>query len=112
MTANHDKGKAFEREVVRVFREHGHPYAERALWNGAHTDRGDIAGIPGFHFDAKNCVEHRLAVWLDELVAEAARASVGRLEPVLPVLVLKRRGVAPERAYVVMELATFAEVIR
>jgi hypothetical protein len=103
---NHERGKAFERAVVEVLRAHGHPYAERALRLGAHADRGDIAGVPGFLIDTKDCAEHKLACWIDELVVEAERCG-----GLAPALVLKRRGKHPERAYVVLELATFAEVI-
>jgi len=103
---NVERGKRWERAVVDVLKTHGHPYAERALGNGAHVDRGDVIGVPGFYFDAKDCAEHKLAQWLDEVVAEAVHRAGA-----VPVLVVKRKGVSAERAYAVLELATFAEVI-
>jgi Holliday junction resolvase len=123
MSAEKRKGDAFEREVVRVLNEHGHPYAERALQLGRHDDRGDIAGIPGFYLDAKNHARLQLATWVDEARAEVLalnRDAIARLglfhhnvvHPLVPVVVVKRRGKGAEHAYAVLELATFAEVIR
>lgn len=104
MSAAKDKGDAFERAVAIVFREHGHVYAERMLKLGQHRDDGDIAGVLGFHVECKNRadVEH-LSMWLSEAVSEAGDR--------VPVVVVKRRGHAVERAYVVLELGTFAELI-
>ena len=73
MSAEKRKGDAFERDVVRVFNDHGFPYAERALGLGRHDDRGDVAGVPGFLIDAKNCARLELAVWIDEAINEAQR---------------------------------------
>ena len=99
MSANHEKGKRWEREVVEVLRAHGHLYAERALRLGAHDDRGDIDGVFGFYFDAKDRHEHQLSTWMDEVVLEA-RAADARLQyrdPLVPVLVVKRRRASAER---------------
>ena len=104
MSTEKAKGDAFERDVVRTLNEHGHPYAERALQLGRHDDRGDIAGVPGFYFDAKNHGRLQLAWWVDE-----AREQAGVL---VPVVVVKRKGKAgADHAYAVLELARFAEVI-
>lgn len=106
MSANKRKGDAFEREVARVLREHGWPLAERLLGLGRHRDDGDIANLVGFHVDCKARADTaHLSVWIDEVCRECPGGSV-------PVVVVKRRGKAAERAYVVIELATFAELVR
>jgi hypothetical protein len=104
VSAEKRKGDAFERDVARVLAHHGFPYAERMLQLGRHTDRGDIAGVPGFYIDTKNQARHQLGVWVDEVCEQAGE--------LVPVVVVKRKGRAADHAYVVLELATFAEVIR
>jgi hypothetical protein len=122
MSAEKRKGDAFERDVVRVLNEHGHPHAERALQLGRHDDRGDIAGIPGFYFETKNHARLQLAVWVDEVrqqtraLARAVSVRLGLLHdeihPLIPVVVVKRKGKSAEHAYVIVELCEFAELIR
>ena len=107
MSAAKDKGDRFERDVVRVLRAHGHPHAERALRLGAHNDLGDITGVPGFHIECKNHGRIELGAWLHLAVIEAWRIDS---RPV-PLLVVKRKARPAEKAYVVLELATFAELI-
>ena len=104
MSAEKRKGDAFEREVIRVLRANGFPYAERVLRLGAHDDRGDIIGVPGFHIDCKARRRFELSTWVDEVVTEAP-------EDAVPIIVLKRPGASPDRAYVIVELATFARVV-
>jgi hypothetical protein len=96
------KGDAFERDVARVLREHGHPGAERMLKLGQHRDDGDVA-LDGYYIECRNRADvAHLSLWLDE--------TVGGCKPdVMPVLIVKRRGRSTEHAYVVCELATFAE---
>jgi hypothetical protein len=109
---NGERGKRWEREVVAVLRTHGHPYAERTLRAGAHDDRGDVSGVVGFYLDCKDCGRLEIPRWLDEVREEARIASArSRGFDLVPVVVVKRRGAAPERAYVILELARFAEVI-
>lgn len=105
MSAAKRKGDAFERAVVESFVRHGHPYAERMLKLGQHRDDGDITGVPGFFIDAKNHKRFELGAWLEE-----CKRQCGDL---VPVLVVKRPGIADaDRAYVVLELADFAELLR
>lgn len=100
------KGDAFERACVAVFRDNGHPYAERVLRLGARDDRGDISGLSGVpvHVDCKARNRFDLNVWVDEVVAEAPTGTI-------PVVVLKRPRAHASRAYAVVELATFARMI-
>ena len=101
------KGSTFEREVVRVLHEHGHPHAERSYGAGRPRDVGDVAGIPGFVIEVKACRCFDLAGWLDEATREAANAGEGAVG----VVVAKRRGHGPEDAYAVLRLADFAELL-
>ena len=101
------KGSAFEREVVRVLHEHGHPHAARAYGAGRPRDVGDISGVPGFAVEVKACRSIDLSGWLDEAAREAANVGPS----VLPVVVAKRRGHPPEDAYAVLRLSDFAELV-
>lgn len=100
------KGDAFERAVVAELRECGHVHVERGYRLGAHSDRGDIDGLAGFLVECKDCARHELAVWIDEAVSEAEACGA------IPVLVVKRRRAPVSRAYVVLELRTFAHLLR
>ena len=107
MSAAKDKGDRFERDVVRVLRDNGHPHAERALRLGAHQDHGDIAGLPGFHVECKDQAKIELGAWMHLATLEAWRIN----SRPTPVLVVKRRMQPAEKAYVVLELAAFANLI-
>ncbi len=99
-------GTAWETRLVRYLVEHGFPYAERRALEGNH-DRGDVSGVPGVVIEAKCARRIELAAWVDEMVTEKrnAGAQVGAV-------VFPRRNHAPGRAYVVMELSDFVELIR
>lgn len=112
MSAEKRKGDAFERDVVRVFNEYGFPHAERALGLGRHDDRGDVAGVPGFLIEAKNCARLELATWVDEAVREVIANGVRAGELLVPVVVVKRRGKPADYAYAVMPLQPFVRLIR
>jgi hypothetical protein len=99
------KGDAWERAVVAELRACGHPHAERAYRLGVHDDRGDVNGIVGWLLECKDCARHELGVWMDEAKSEAERNAV------TPALVVKRKRAPASRAYVVLELATFARLL-
>ena len=100
------KGTAFERRLVDYLNTHGFELAERRALSGT-NDRGDIAGTPGIVWEAKSHKALALAEWVDEMVTEKrnARATIG-------VVVHPRRNHSMDRAYVVMELSQFVEMIR
>lgn len=104
---NKAKGSAFERDVVRHLRVNGFPHAERAYGAGRPDDRGDIVGLPGVVIECKNHARIDLAGWLAE--AERERVNAGAR---FGVVVYKRRGCNAAKAYVVMDLATFAGIMR
>jgi hypothetical protein len=68
-------------------------------------DRGDIAGIPGVVIECKNTARLELAQAVDEAELEGRNANAR-----VAVAVIKRRGKSAAGAYVVMSLATFAEL--
>lgn len=106
MNKSKAKGTAWETRVVGYLRENGSPYAERRALSG-NVDRGDVSGIPGVVVEAKNAKAIDLAGWVDEMVKEKANAGAA-----IGAVVFPRRNHATERAYVVMELEQFAEMIR
>lgn len=105
MTKARAKGTQFEsacRDVLKTW----FPYCERApLWGG--SDRGDLLGIPGFVIQCRNTKTIDLAGALDDARKQAANNGGG-----VPVAIVKRRGVHASRAYVVMELTDWAELIQ
>ena len=101
------KGSAFEREVVRVLRSHGHSHAARAYGAGRPRDVGDVAGLEGFVVEAKCHRTLDLAGWADEAAREAANAG----ERIVPVVVAKRRGRPAEDAYAVLRLADLCDLL-
>lgn len=105
MSTSKRKGDAWERAVVDVLRRAGHVHVERGYRLGAHSDRGDVDGIVGFLIECKDCARFELGVWMDEAVREAQECER------VPVLVVKRRRADPARAYVVIELGTFARML-
>lgn len=69
MSASKQKGSRWEAAIVDFLRGNGVPYAERRL-AGSAKDRGDIAGVPGVVFEAKNAARTELGAWVDEAEAE------------------------------------------
>lgn len=85
-TASKRKGSSFERSIVDYLKKEGWKHAERRL-AGDTKDRGDIAGVPGFVWEAKNEKRIDLAGYVKELEIEVAndKADCGAV-------VVKRRG--------------------
>ena len=99
------KGTAWERRLVEHFKTRGFPWAERRALEGT-NDRGDIAGLPGVVIEAKNAKRVELAGWVDEMIVEKrnARATIGAV-------IFPRRSHATGRAFVVMELDQFIDLL-
>lgn len=100
------KGTAWETRLVGYLREHGFPEAMRHPLSGR-LDRGDVANVPGVVFEAKNAKAIDLAGWVDEMVKEKANAGAP-----IGVVVFPRRNRQTERAYCVIELRDFVELIK
>lgn len=105
MSKSRAKGTAAETRFAAYFRAHGFPLCERRALSGS-NDRGDLSGIPGVMIEVKNTKQFELAEWMDEVIVEKqnAKASIG-------VCIFPRRNHAAGRAYVLMELDQFIEMI-
>jgi hypothetical protein len=107
MSAAKQKGTRFETAVVDWLKAAGFPWVERRALNGS-RDRGDISGIPGVVLELKNQQRITLAEWVDEAQHEANNAGA----PIWAVIAKRKGKGNPGDAYVVMNLATFAELVR
>ncbi|MDA8311052.1 MAG: hypothetical protein M0Z46_10660 [Actinomycetota bacterium] len=105
MSRSRQIGTAWETRLVRYLVEHGFPYAERRALAGS-ADRGDVTGIPGVVIEAKCARRVELAAWVDEMVAEKRNAGAQ-----IGAVIFPRRNHATARAYVLMELSDFVELI-
>jgi hypothetical protein len=107
MSRSKQKGTAWETAICRYLAEHGFPWVERRTLSGP-QDRGDIAGVPGWVIEAKNCASMALSGWIDEAIAEQANAGAD-----YAAVWHHRRGrSSPGDGYVTMTGATFARLIR
>lgn len=106
MSAARRKGSAFARDVCQYLRDTlGLPVERRV--DGGTRDRGDVAGVPGWVLEAKNCRQLDLAGWMQEAFAEAVHDNA----PFYAV-VAKRRMKGVHQSYVVMPLEIWAQWYR
>ena len=98
------KGTSWETEVVRYLSSHGFPNVYRQVPMGP-KDEGDIGGVPHFALEAKNVK----TITLSEFVKQANHEAGNKGVP-WGVSVIKKRRANVADGYVVMDLATFAEV--
>lgn len=106
MSASKAKGTAFETAIVGYLRDNGAPHAERRTLAGS-NDRGDIAGTPGFVWEAKNAKRLELAGWVDEMLTECANDGTR-----LGAVIHKRRGHNVRRAYATLQLDQLCHLLR
>jgi len=97
--AERDKGARGEREVATILRAHNLPAVRTPNSGGLHV-RGDLTGVPGFHFEVKRQETLRLPLWLAQ-----ARAECGDAVPV----VAHRTNLSAW--YATMPLADLAELL-
>ena len=100
------KGSTFERDVVTYLAGHGFPYCERTYGAGRPADVGDVDGIVGWTLECKAHKTMDLAGWIDE----SERERVNGRKPYAAVIA-KRRCKPTGDAYVILSLATFAELL-
>lgn len=101
------RGTSWESAIVRYLITEGHPHVERRALAGT-ADRGDIAGVPGWVLEAKNCKSMDLAGWVDEAMIEQANDGAD-----YAAVWHHRRGKAsPAEGYVTMTGATFVRLLR
>jgi Holliday junction resolvase len=104
-------GTAWETAVARFLRDRGFP-ADRSPLRGA-RDEGDVTGIPGWVIECKAQRTWDLAGWCDEAAREAANAAARAGAYVHRwAVVVKRFRRSVGDAYVVVDLDTFAELLR
>ena len=97
------KGARFERELARIFREHGYDDARRtAQYCGNTGDASDVIGLPGLHVEAK----HQERMTLYDWMAQAKRDAKGKRLPA----VFHKKNNAP--ILVTMELDDFLEIYK
>lgn len=66
------KGARFERQLARMFREHGFTDARRtAQYCGNTGDAADIIGLPKIHVEAKHAERMRLYDWMSQAAHDA-----------------------------------------
>lgn len=99
------RGTNFETAIVTYLKPH-FPMVERRALAGS-LDKGDIAGVPGWVLEAKDCKTITLSSFVDEAMIEKENAG----SP-FGAAVVKRRGKNVSQAYVVMPLEQFVELIK
>jgi len=73
--AERDKGARGEREVAAILRRYGLP-ADRTVQQSGIYLRGDLTGVPGYHFEIKRQETLRLPAWLRQAREDAANGDV------------------------------------
>ena len=99
------KGTAWESAVRDYLNNQGFEVERRALHGSA--DKGDLLGIRDWVLECKATRQIDLAGSIDEARAEAKNARA-----VHYAVITKRRNHSVGRAYVTLELAEFAEILR
>jgi hypothetical protein len=101
------RGTAWESALCRYLVDEGFTQVERRALAGT-SDRGDLAGIPGWVIEAKNCKRVELASWVDEAAVEQANDGAE-----FSAVWHHRVGRAhPSAGYVTMTGATFVRLLR
>jgi hypothetical protein len=114
---NKIKGNMFERQVLLEL--HRQQFiADRTLNAGIPDDRGDIHLIlPNDRklvIQCKNVKQQALGTWIDEAAQQTDRVRRSQLNddlPLIPVVIHKRRGTLPARAFVTIELAALGDLL-
>lgn len=105
MNKNKIKGSIFEKLVSGFLKEYGFP-AERRVQGGT-LDKGDIAGVDNWVLECKSVKKFDLAGFIDEARKEAQNAKAKYFAAII-----KRRQKPASKAFVLMELDQFAEIIQ
>lgn len=100
------KGKRFELELSRKFREYGYTESRRtAQYCGNTGDASDVVGLPGIHVEAKHQERMQLYDWMDQAKRDAAAGK----ERMLPTVFSKKNNC---KILVTMELDDWFEIYR
>lgn len=65
------KGKRYELELAKEFREYGYDARRTAQYCGNTGDASDVVGLPGIHIEAKRCETLRLSEWMEQAVRDS-----------------------------------------
>lgn len=107
MSRSKAKGTSWESLICKHLAAEGFPNIERRVLNGS-QDRGDVAGIPGWVIEAKNCARTELAAWIDEATKEQANDGAE-----FSAVWHHRRGKGqPADGFVTMTGATFTRILK
>lgn len=99
-----DKGKRFERQLSKIFRDYGYKDSRRtAQYCGNTGDASDVVGLPGIHVEAKHQEKMRLYEWMEQAKRDAA--GTGNL----PAVFHKKNN---HEILVTLQLDTFMELYR
>lgn len=99
-----EKGKRFERQLAKIFREYGYSDSRRtAQYCGNTGDASDVTGLPGIHVEAKHQEKMKLYDWMDQAKHDASGTGE------MPVVFHKRNN---HEILVSMQLDTFFELYR
>lgn len=99
-----EKGKRFERQLAKIFREYGYSDSRRtAQYCGNTGDASDVTGLLGIHVEAKHQEKMKLYDWMDQAKHDASGTGE------MPVVFHKRNN---HEILVSMQLDTFFELYR
>lgn len=100
------KGKRFELELSRKFREYGYTESHRtAQYCGNTGDASDVVGLPGIHVEAKHQERMQLYDWMEQAKHDAKESG----KDVLPAVFHKRNN---HKILVTMELDDWMTIFR
>lgn len=71
-----DKGKAGEREVARILKDHGYSDARRGQQFQGSPDSPDVTGLPGFHLEVKRTEQCRLYDYIEQAKNDAGEDEI------------------------------------
>ncbi len=71
-----NKGKAGEREVAKILRDHGWDDARRGQQFQGSPGSPDVIGLPGFHIEVKRTEQCRLYEYMEQSASEAAEDEI------------------------------------
>lgn len=81
--ASCEKGKRFEREITRFFKEHGISARRTAQFCGKTGQAGDVEGVPSVHIECKFVEKLNLEAAYAQSVRDAEAAGKGEIPVVI-----------------------------
>jgi Holliday junction resolvase len=105
MINSKQKGKRYELEVARYFRELGFDKARRSVQYNGQTEEGqaDIVGVPFLHIECK----HKEKLNIEEAMQQALRDKQASKKNRIPVVIHRKNG---KKSKVTMTLDDFTKL--